>query len=276
MARPLDLPNFEQPPVVEVALAVMFEEVNLRSAQVGLLWQERFRDRFPNTEDRPLVALPLERERDRIAIGLTPPFEFLALPKILTWLVNPTGTEFLQVQHNRFAHNWRRASPTEEYPHYEAIREPFETELKTFDRFMQDNGLGPLKPTQCEVTYVNHILASSGGWESHGDLHKVFLLAASPSTKFLPRAEDGGVRVRYSMRDERGAFFGRLHVTVQPAFLNEDPIFIANLTARGRVAEAGDSLDDALKFLDIGREWVVRAFSELTTSSMHAVWRRRQ
>ena len=39
------LPEFDNPPVIEVALSVQFETLaNLRTPQIGVLWQE-FRDR---------------------------------------------------------------------------------------------------------------------------------------------------------------------------------------------------------------------------------------
>jgi hypothetical protein len=50
MSKPL--PEFDNPPVVEVALSVQFEALaTLRTPQIGLLWQE-FRDRFHNRGHR--------------------------------------------------------------------------------------------------------------------------------------------------------------------------------------------------------------------------------
>ena len=46
-------------------------------------------------------------------------------------------------------------------------------------------------------------------------------------------------------------------------------MFVLNLTARGYLGHSTD-------FLDIGREWIVRSFTEMTTKVMHGVWERRQ
>jgi hypothetical protein len=43
------------------------------------------------------------------------------------------------------------------------------------------------------------------------------------------------------------------------------PMFVFDLTARGQI---GDGTD----FFDLGREWIVRSFKNLTTPEMHQVW----
>jgi hypothetical protein len=49
---------------------------------------------------------------------------------------------------------------------------------------------------------------------------------------------------------------------------------IMTLTARGfpiRVAETSD-IEAAFAFFDLGREWIVKGFKDLTTPAMHKVW----
>ncbi len=59
--RPSDLPDFKKPPLTEVALSVQFERLpNLNSLQIGLLWHE-FMERFPSTEQHPLLDPVFER-----------------------------------------------------------------------------------------------------------------------------------------------------------------------------------------------------------------------
>ncbi|MCH7839452.1 MAG: hypothetical protein IID38_04355, partial [Planctomycetes bacterium] len=55
------LPDFSDPPVVEVALSVQFDSLKkLRTPQLGLLWRE-FRDRFPVTEEHAPLDAVVER-----------------------------------------------------------------------------------------------------------------------------------------------------------------------------------------------------------------------
>jgi hypothetical protein len=43
---------------------------------------------------------------------------------------------------------------------------------------------------------------------------------------------------------------------------------VMNLTARGQY-------DVDLDFFDIGRQWIVKSFEELTTETMHRIWRKK-
>ena len=243
---------------------------------MGLLWQH-FRDRFPTTEDLPPLDLPLEREREGGQQQPTAQLELMSALRFRTWFVSVSGTEVIQVQHDRFAHNWRRGDTDEDYPRYESIREAFAHELVLFDRFLREQQIGRVQPKQCEVTYVNQIVAGPA-WASHGDLPQVFRFLAPETRGFLPTIEDGRFLVRYVIRDQQNAFNRRLHVSVQPAFRTvaerEEPSFIMTLTARGRPTE--DSIAGALGYLDLGREWVVQGFAEVTTEAMHEAWGRRR
>ena len=67
---------------------------------------------------------------------------------------------------------------------------------------------------------------------------------------------------------------GRLHVSVEPRFQDEHPFFRMSLTARGR--PAGTDFDGVRRFLDVGREWIVKGFTDFTTEAMHKLWRRTQ
>jgi uncharacterized protein (TIGR04255 family) len=166
-ARP-PLPDFAAPPVTEVVISVQFDPLTaLRTPHLGLLWQD-FRDRFPKTEEHPPLPPVIEK------FGLLGPpqigvrFE-TSLPVPLCWFLNEAGTKLIQVQQDRFVHNWRKIGQSDEYPRYEHIRKTFEVELGIFCQFLAREQLGELVPNQCEVTYVNQI-SSGKGWEKHGQL----------------------------------------------------------------------------------------------------------
>ena len=42
-----------------------------------------------------------------------------------------------------------------------------------------------------------------------------------------------------------------------------------------QLGSPGEDIEGAFLFLDIGREWIVRGFTSLTTKDMHKVWRRK-
>jgi len=270
--RPL-LPNFANPPVIEVALSVQFNPLTeLQAPQLGLLWNE-FRPRFSKAEQHPPLGSVVEKFGVREPRKVSVQFE-RGIPVPRCWFLNETGTELIQVQQDRFIHNWRKVGEEDTYPRYERIRETFEKELGTFRQFLAREGLGDLVPNQCEVTYVNHIV-SGQGWEKHGEAGEVVMVWSSHySDTFLSDPEDIRFAVRYVIPDEAGNPIGRLHISIEPAYRVKDdkPIFVLELTARGR--PAGEGLEGALGFLDIGREWVVRGFTSITSPSMHKIWER--
>lgn len=271
------LPDFENPPVVEVALSVQFDPVkDLRAPIVGFFWNE-VRDRFPVIHEQP----PLEPVYERFGVPADTAKGGIQLrlidspPPSRCWFVNESGTELIQVQNDRFIHNWRKISGQGVYPRYETLRETFRSELNRFHNFLAGHKLSPLVPNQCEVTYVNHIVAGES-WKSHAEYPTIFSPVGSHfSDEFLPQPEDARFDLRFVIPDSSGNPVGRLHVHVEPVLRTGDllPMYLLVLTARGE--PAGTEVDAVMSFLDIGREWVVRGFASLTTTEMHRVWRRK-
>jgi len=273
MSRPKDLPDFRKPPVAETVLSLQFEPIpGLTSAHLGVLWT-RFRHELPLIEEHPQLPAVFEKfeppspAQVEVTIEEKPP-----LPRV--WFVNETKTELIQMQANRFIHNWRRMEGMAPYPHYEPIRDKFRGEIAVLEAFLRDEKLGTLAVNQCEVTYVNHI-EPAGVWDRHGQLEKVFSMwSGLVNASFLPNPEDAGLRMRFVISDENGKPIGRLHVVVHPAWKKTDnsPILALNLTARG--APTGEGIEGAFAFFEIARRWIVKGFADLTTPDMHRVWER--
>jgi len=270
------LPDFTNPPVVEVALSLQFDPIkNLRTPQIGLLWNE-FKKDFPQTEEHP----PLEPVFERFGVAPKPgrpnvQLQILEAPPIpRCWFLNSAETELIQVQPDRFIHNWRKRQGDEDYPRYETLRKTLQMELERFQSFVDRENLGTLSPNQCEVTYVNHIMLPEGN--HHGHLNRILAPVSLQSTDtFLSETEEAKVALRYVITNEAGSPIGRLHVVAEPAFRIRDgqPMYVLTLTARG--GPSGSSIEDALQFMDIGREWVVRGFAAVTTIEMHRTWGRK-
>lgn len=270
------LPDFDNPPVAEVALSVQFEPLEQFGApQIGLLWAE-FRSRFPVTQEHA----PLDPVIERFGIPRTGApdvrLQMLASPPApRLWFVNSTGTELIQVQKDRFIHNWRKVGEGDTYPRFEPIRDTFRSELEAFRTFLAREQSGDLLVNQCEVTYVNHLVAGNG-WTTHGELGRVLtVFRGEYSDNNLPEPEDVRLGMRYVLKDERNESIGRLHISVQPVFRRSDnqPMLMLTLTARSR--PSGDQLDDAMRCLDSGRDAIVRAFASVTTTEMHKIWGRK-
>jgi len=243
------------------------------------MWDELYRERFPEIEERP--PIPRAVEKFGVVKSAAP---FLRLEGLDTppvpryWFINgpgDAGTDLVQVQQDRFVRNWRKMGDADTYPRYERIREWFQRDAASFLKFVEAHQLGDVTPDQCEVTYVNHVKPGAI-WKEHGEVGKVILpWSGQHSDDFLPGEEDVTLASRYIIPGEKGEPIGRLSVTVNPAYVSdtEEPVLQMTLIARGR--PIGEGLGGVLKFLDLGRDWIVRGFASITTRTMHQIWERR-
>lgn len=262
---------FRLPPVVEVVAGVAFDA---RSNEVAPLlaafWKERLRTEFPRAQQQPPYSPPIEQLDDT---GSRVQFEFsidLGFQSPRLWAMSATGHEVLQLQPGWFACNWRRVKPDDEYDRWAQRRAAFERWFNELITFMDTEGVKPLQPTQCEVTYINHIRPNSQ-WSDHGDFSRIFAVS-------VPNVPDGRpeqltLQSDYVLQAE-GRAFGRLHVKILPAFERDGttPIYVLELTARSTRTEY--DVSSALAFMDAGRTAIDHAFVALTSDAMHHEWGR--
>ena len=265
------LPKFDDPPVIETVLGVEFSGLdNWGVPHFGLLWNH-MRDRFPKWD----VKAPLDsriEEFDRSVQRPGASVQILTEPEMRCWFVDEDDRTLIQIQKDRFIYNWRKTEKGDKYPHYEdSVRPAFELVWNEFNDFVNQEQLGNLNILQCEVTYINH-LEIGNGWETTSDFGKVFTSLADPEEgEFLPLPETLYFNSAYQMPDKQG----RLHVSVRPAVRNEDGIEVLQLTLTARVKPGESDFESLIHCLDLGREWVVRGFADLTTKRMHEIWKRR-
>ncbi|KJC35652.1 hypothetical protein UP09_30990 [Bradyrhizobium sp. LTSP885] len=273
--RPADLPEFGAPPLTEVAIGVQFDVIpGLSTPHVGLIWQH-FRKAFPLVEEQ----VPLQPVFETFGPNPMPPgmgLQFSITPETpRVFFVNEARTELLQVQKDRFLHNWRKIQQGDNYPRFERMLETFRAGFATFSNALSSEGLGPIIPNHCEVTYINQVVIPSGSNLSdlEGDLFGQ--LTGSLALEDLGRPEDLRFLLRYVMKDNEGRPVGRLIVSAEPARRADGQTIVQlTLTARGRPATPDER--GIVDFLNKGRGSVVRAFAHLTGPKMHKLWERKQ
>lgn len=269
--RPEDLPEFRDPPLVETVLSLQFQPLQgFSSVHVGLLWH-KFRHTFPLIEEHTPLSAARETldvpspEQVEVTTEAGPP-----LPRVC--FLNESRTELIQIQADRLMHSWRKTGKySTSYPRYERIRTNFRHEVWEFQELLTDERLGKLAFDQCEITYVNHIEPCEA-WHSHGQIEGVLRAWTAQQRSFLPELEDGSIQQRFVIRSGSDRPLGRLHASLTPAWKAEgkSPILVLTLTARG--SPLGQGIDGAFGFLDLGREWIVKGFLDLTTTDMHRAW----
>jgi len=270
----MGLPDFKKSPVVEVALSIQFPPLKgVKNAHFMRLWTDVFRKDFPETEEQPPLNHVLERFGTPTPGNVRIQLE-AGLPVPRYWFKNTDGTELVQVQRDRFIRNWRQLQTGKPYPRYEPLRKKFIKQFSKFTNFVEKEGMGKIEPDQCEVTYVND-LPDGEGWNSFGELGKVVTVWQSDfSDDFLPTPENIQFTTSFIIPGEGEKPVGRLHVAIEPRYQLPDitPLLRLSLTARG--APIGKGLDGVQKFMDLGREWVVKGFTSITTDPMHKIWER--
>ena len=276
--RPKDLPDFSSPPVSEVALSVQFNLLgNMTVPHFGAVW-DAFKDEYPVVEERP----PIDPIFETFSAGGTPlpmplPFPMFAVPPIpRVLLFNQPRTLLIQVQRDRFIHNWNKTGGTEPYPRFERMLDSFQAAFVKFQSTIANEGLGPVIPNQCEITYINQI--SGDTWKSNPfELFRTIFPEFSEKAAAVSsaEAEDARFMVRFILRDDKGAPVGRLIAAAEPAWLANGKLVLQfSLTARG--APMRTDIDGVRTFFSLGRGAIVRSFAELTSAQMQEKWGRTQ
>jgi uncharacterized protein (TIGR04255 family) len=273
LSRP-HLPDFDSPPVTEVALSVQFASLPLfRSVHVGLYWRE-IRNEYPVVSEQAPIAPAFETFG--VAPVPVPSFRVqttLVPPMTRHWFETTNGEHLVQLQHDRILHNWRKRSPEMEYPRYESLCAKFTDELGKLATLFRQEGLGEIRPNQCEVTYINTITLT-GGETPHEHLAQITPLWTGDLSEPSPGSpEITTIQTRFVLRKDHTPF-GRVYVTFTPAFraIDHKPVVQLEITARGKPDQ--ESIAAAFSLLDEERDVVVRTFASVTTRLMHKEWGR--
>jgi uncharacterized protein (TIGR04255 family) len=255
----IPFPDYERPPVIEVVCGIQFEPIpNFHATTFGLFWQT-IRDEYIQAQEMPPLPKVIEQfppvaniSQPRLEILGTPP-----LPRI--FFVNKIPSWLIQLQRDRFLHNWRKEKDQDVYPRYPVVLDKFWKAWEKFSKFCEDENLGEPSVNQLEITYINHIPVDQG-WKTLGDLGKVFPdVSWRCEERFLPFPESIGLRLSFILPESQG----RLHVSLKHAIRVADsqPVLLCELTARGMSASKNSSAIRA--WFDLGREWIVRGFADL-------------
>jgi uncharacterized protein (TIGR04255 family) len=268
----LPLPKYDRPPVYEVVLGVQFKPLAALSIpHYGLYWAE-IRQEYPKQEVHPPIPPTVEQfgseAQNTPQIGV----QLVQAPDVRTWFINSADTQLLQVQKDRFLQNWRKKRDGDVYPHYENLKPKFFDEWERFRRFLESVAIEPPEVNQCEVTYVNHVDLEQGS-RSYGNLNTIISCwSGRYSDGFLSDPESVNFNVRYLLPEKAG----RLHISMQPAIRRHDAKEILRLTLTARGKPRSSELTSIKDWLNLGHEWIVRSFTDITTEEMHKVWGRTQ
>jgi uncharacterized protein (TIGR04255 family) len=188
VANSLGLPTFEAPPISEVVFGILFKPLDkLLTPHLGVFWQE-IKNSYPIIQEAPMLAPAIEPKGPQVPNQtISTDLFHSTFPRV--WFLEENGNSLMQLQRDRFLHNWRKISESQIYPRYGSIKQIFEERFSHFSNFITKNSLGSITPLQFELTYVNTIDSKSGwtGPESIGSILNDF--SWNSKDRFLPIPE---------------------------------------------------------------------------------------
>lgn len=250
------LPSYKKPPVNEVAIGFTFENLDtLKIPHIGLLW-ERFRNDYPLIDH----AVPLATNQ------VIPIDSATGLPLPRVWFIDKAENRLIQVQSNQFYFNWRHRKDQDVYPRYENIVREFKSHLTVLQGFLNDTGLGTLRPSECELTYINQI-PKGEGWEIVDDWHNVVtdFCWRKDARRFLPVPANLTWQAGFALPDEKGRMRIRLAEAKRKA--DDMPLLVLELSTRGLGKDK--SIAAIWDWYPVAHEWIVRGFTDITSPEMH-------
>ena len=253
-------------------LGVGFLEVpELTSVQIVRFWDRNLASELPSDGQSPPYEVPIERfpaEPVRREVSLTLRNEPLP-PRLLFFDDN----HLVQLQQDWYAYNWRKTPARPDYERYEEGRNRFKRYLYMLCDYLTNELSVEFHPKQGEITYVNRIPMSVLR-EDPGPLGLLLNDIQPAAGNYLPEPYYAEASWGYEFKDDKVR--GRLHITTNREVDQGSGLPLVNLTLTARGIPVSNDVDSILRFLDLGREWIVRGFHDITTPLMHKRWGYRQ
>ncbi|CCK58874.1 Conserved protein of unknown function [Mycobacterium canettii CIPT 140070010] len=253
-----DLPSFDRPPVVEVAVGVHFLQLpGLTTVALVRLVDELWGSRYTRTVEQPPLP-PL------VPPGSTVAFQFqTGSPPIRLWSLTDDDSFLIQVQHDRLLLNWRKIKDDDPYPRYRRLRGDFAELWQAFSSYIGDHDYGVLQPSIAEVGFFNRVpiqnateipmfvKALNPGWGISGQLATAYQIEREITDR-LPAAHQN---IAFNYRPENG------HMQLE-------------ISTRIEVDTASGAASAVLDSLDTAHHIGVLTFDTVTTETAHSAWGR--
>jgi uncharacterized protein (TIGR04255 family) len=265
----MNLPEFDRPPVSEIAMGVQFAPIaNFTSAHYGWFWKQYLDQSWAKAQDVPRLPPQFEKFGENATAPSPMPFFFQSShqpDRIL--LISEDDDRILQLQGDRFHYNWRKRQ--REYPSFDKIFDEFRVYLEKFEVFLVESGLTKPLFNQWELTYFNAI-GRGDLWNEPSDWTKIFpglfttIDSSSLGLIFAPPMST----LKFEIPQRRG----NLYVIGNHLRLEDGQEALGvNFAARGPLI-AEDKGWDVATSMNIGHAALVRTFRELASPDARAYW----
>lgn len=254
-----NLPSFEHPPVIEVAVGAHFLQLPGLNTVALVRLADIWRDRYPTIQEQPALppvspVAPGSQVMMFQVQNVPPPQRF--------WLLSENQSMLVQIQHDRLLLNWRKLGDDDPYPRYGRLREDFSALWSDFARFVTAGDYGAFQPSLAEVTFFNRIPAASASAvpEAIAALNPHWSLEGHHATSFQieraissPGGRSGQQNIALGYRSQTGF----IHLEI---------------TSRIGIDTGSNDSTAILAALDDAHDIDVVAFDQITTESAHTAW----
>ncbi|SBT91422.1 TIGR04255 family protein [Streptomyces sp. DI166] len=262
------LPDFSEPPVVEVACGVKFRKVpelsGIRLAPLYDMWKSE----LPQIEEQP--TLPSVESGPA---GSSPKIrvDFPSLRETRYWFHGENGNDLVQLQPDRLIVNWRSCGVGDTYPRFAYVLNHFSRRVADVSRFVEESFRSKLEILHVELSYINTLRAGeSGQW----DLEDIFHTWPDFATHHLGRPANSQIVFDFPIESTRTGRDFFLRVSIEPGVVgDETPGAFLTMTTQGKPSST--SVDGALDALKEAHDHLVRSFAEITTQTAHERWGKR-
>ena len=244
--------KYQSPPIDEIVCGIRFDSIKkLRSGHIGILWQKLGPD-FPKIEDQILVP-PVPKEDLEIP-------ERFPLPRV--WFTHKNENDLVQLQRNRFLHNWRKRQPEDVYPGYVRVINNFEKYLSCFQEFLVEENLDRLVAREYELTYID-LIPKGQGWENLRDLGKVFPNLLSLKRKSILATDIRNINWQTVLGLPND--LGQLRVAVRNATRVSDNQFLLHIEFNAHSRQPHQPMRE---WFDAAHNAVIEVFSHLVSDAI--------
>jgi len=257
-------PHFRDPPIIEQAIAVVFERIRgFDNVDFGLFWSE-VSEQFQHADSSHRLTHAIESFDGRdhsVSIVIAPPN-----PMGRSLFRNDLAGELLQIQDDGLTFNWIKETPDHSYPRYERTSARFAEFYEKFSAFVERRHGEPLRLRQCELINVNMIPV-----QDFDQITDVFAVNGFDWPVAGLVAETYVRHRQHLMVDDDGQSYGRLHSDIVPVFDQSNARFF-QFTLTARSAPTVGSFEAVRHFINRAHDLINAAFLHSVHSRMLDKW----
>jgi len=262
--------DFEKPPVEEVVLSIVFDSLpKLLAPHLGEIWQEFKKDGFTDVKEHPAIPAKVETFRSHLQardLEINVP----DLPRV--WFVHKDDNQIIQVQRDRFTYNWRKIEPNHQYPGFPQIYNKFEDLYNRFRQTLEELQIGPIKPLQYELTYMDRLMHEDA-WRTLNDIGQIYNIFVNPQqlNSFWSDPEFLDLRASFLVPELKGRLYLAIRNRIRTA--DQKQTLQTDFTLRGLPK---DTANARKVWFEAARNQITEKFALLFTERIQTeVWKRK-